>query len=523
MILPLVNDDRKFHTHKFRKGDVLEVKATPAKKKMGGKSTSEVKIVTVQYSPFDDREELKTNLFKQGYLKKQGGFKGGSKSWKKRWIVLNNETLSYYKDESTYLSGKEPKGFLHLDEFIKVEEQKTPPPECPKNLSYFVVETASRKLLLCDKDKQKVNEWISCIQGMGSIVRSDINFDSDNIRSQKLALREKRNTRITGSGSDVMEITTPYSVVWESHISQGWQWTSEYGHPLSIFDINETLGVGASGKVYRASHKKTKFDIAIKVIHLSNQQLLEDLDKEINVLKKCKSPLVVAYYGSFLNNEEVWILMDYCELGSVKDLIKVVKEPLNEKQCGYVLTQVLLGLVYLHKENILHLDIKAANILVTGAGDVRLADFGVSEQLRDINTFIDAMDYVGSPLFMAPEVIRKERYNNKADIWSLGITIIEMVEGRPPNTDINCIEKLPDLANRDPPTFSKLNLWSPNFLNFLACCLVKDQEQRPAATTLLMHEFLQGKNKDDLMIMVNEAKQLKLGQRSLTDSQQNML
>jgi len=358
---------------------------------------------------------------------------------------------------------------------------------------------------------------------MGSIVRSDINFDSDNIRTQKLALREKRNTRITNSSNgDIMEITTPYSVVWESHISQGWQWTSEYGHPESIFDIKETLGVGASGKVYRASHKKTKFDIAIKVIHLSNQQLLEDLDKEINVLKKCKSPLVVAYYGSFINNEEVWILMDYCELGSVKDLIKIVKEPLNEKQCGYVLLQTLFGLLYLHKENILHLDIKAANILVTGDGDVRLADFGVSEQLRDVNTFVDALDYVGSPLFMAPEVIRKERYNNKADIWSLGITIIEMVEGRPPNTDVNCIEKLPDLANRDPPTFSKPHLWSPLFINFLSCCLVKDQEQRPNSQTLLQHEFLQGKNITDLLPMVSEAKQLKESQKSLTDSQLNM-
>jgi len=239
------------------------------------------------------------------------------------------------------------------------------------------------------------------------------------------------------------------------------------------------------------------------------------------VLKKCKSPLVVAYYGSFLNNEEVWILMDYCQLGSVKDVIKIVKEPLNERQCGYVLQQVLLGLVYLHKENILHLDIKAANILITGDGDVRLADFGVSEQLRDINHFIDALDYVGSPLFMAPEVIRKERYNNKADIWSLGITIIEMVEGRPPNTDINCIEKLPELANRDPPTFSNPNLWSPPFLNFLSCCLVKDQEQRPLALKLLEHDFMQGKTKDELVSLVNEAKQLKQNQKSLTESSIN--
>jgi len=250
--------------------------------------------------------------------------------------------------------------------------------------------------------------------------------------------------------------------------------------------------------------------------------LLEDLDKEINVLKKCKSSFIVAYYGTFLNNAEVWILMDYCELGSVKDVMKLVKEPLNENQCGYVLLQVLFGLVYLHKTNILHLDIKSGNVLITGDGDVRLADFGVSEQLRDINTFIDSVDYVGSPLFMAPEVIRKEGFiSNKADIWSLGITTIEMVEGKPPNTDINSIEKLPELANRDPPTFSNPSHWSDIFQNFLSCCLVKNQEMRPTSLQLLEHDFLKGKTKDNLKELINEAKQLKLNSKSLLISTTN--
>jgi len=365
-----------------------------------------------------------------------------------------------------------------------------------------------------------VNEWVYCINGMGSIVRTDLNFESDHIRSQKLALREKRNTRSGQSSSEIKEISKPYLVVWESHISSDFQWTSEFGHPRNIFDILETLGEGASGKVYKASHKKAKFDIAIKVIHLSNHQLLEDLDKEINVLLKCKSPLVVAYYGSFMNEdaEEVWILMDYCSMGSVKDVMKLIKEPLNERQCAYVLQQVLLGLVYLHKENILHLDIKAANILLSETGEVKLADFGVSEQLRDVNMFIDAVDFVGSPLFMAPEVIRKDKYNNKADIWSLGITIIEMVEGRPPNTDVNSIEKLPELANRDPPTFSNPRHWSNKFNYFLSSLLIKDYELRPSALELLEDEFMEGRKKADLMDLITEALQLKQGLKEFTES-----
>jgi len=393
---------------------------------------------------------------------------------------------------------------------MKCEKLPQPPLDSPKNFTYFVVETAFRTMILSDKDVQKINDWISCIQGMGNIIRTEINFDTDKVRTQKLALRENRKSSDVNTGTvNELKISKPYRVVWEGHVSTGWNWSSEFGHPLSIFSLGETIGIGASGKVYRASHNKTKFDIAIKIIHLSDHQLIEDLDKEINILKKCSSPYVVAYFGTFINHEEVWILMDYCELGSVKDVMKIVQEPLTEKQSGYILQQVLLGLVYLHKLNILHLDIKCGNILVTGQGDIRLADFGVSEQLRDINTFIDSMDYVGSPLFMAPEVIRKEGYNCKADIWSLGITIIEMVELKPPNTDINSIEKLPELANRDAPTFTNPKKMSIAFRNILSCCLVKDKDQRPNPIDLLQHEFIQGKTKDDIMPLINEAKQLK--------------
>jgi len=182
--------------------------------------------------------------------------------------------------------------------------------------------------------------------------------------------------------------------------------------------------------------------------------------------------------------------MDYCGVGSVKDIIKVTQVVLNELQCQYVVHYTLKGLQYMHSLNILHLDIKAANILLTETCVVKLADFGVSQVLKSNELSKEQNDYVGSPLFMAPEIIRKEKFNHKADIWSLGITIIEMVQGRPPNTDINSIEKLPLLAERDPPKLLNPKNWSAGFQMFLSLCLQKDVHSRPSAVDLLTDPFM---------------------------------
>jgi len=198
---------------------------------------------------------------------------------------------------------------------------------------------------------------------------------------------------------------------------------------------------------------------------------------------------IVAYYGTKIQNDQIWIIMDYCGVGSVKDIIKISQDTLTEKQAQYVLKATVKGLICLHSNNILHLDIKSANILMTDDGDVKLADFGVSTQLS--HPYLTSTQYVGSPLFMAPEVILKDQFNNKADIWSLGITAIEMVEGEPPNTDIDSIEKLPLLAERPPPTFKNKRMWSKIFQSFLEIMLIKDQNARPTSNELDSHPFLQ--------------------------------
>jgi len=175
-------------------------------------------------------------------------------------------------------------------------------------------------------------------------------------------------------------------------------------------------------------------------------------------------------------------------VGSMKDAMLTVQDTFQERQIVYIMLHTLNGLNYIHQKNLLHMDIKAANILLTENGCVKLADFGVSLVLGASQKF-QSRNYIGSPLFMAPEIILLQPIVKASDIWSLGITLIELAEGRPPNTDIDCIEKLPLLAQRDPPIFKQPRLWSPTIKNFLATCLCKEKERRPSALALTRHPF----------------------------------
>jgi len=275
-------------------------------------------------------------------------------------------------------------------------------------------------------------------------------------------------------------------------INQDWEWNSDQ-NPLEVFEFIELLGVGACGKVLKAAHKQMmNFELAIKIIKQGGKELQADLEKEIEILKECKSENVIAYYGTVLREKDTWILMEYCGVGAVKDVMRVLNEPLNEIQCCYVVHHTLKGLSYMHSRprSILHLDIKAANILLSEQGIVKLADFGVSQFIKSSEMTKDQDDYVGSPLYMAPEIIKKQGYNSKADIWSLGITIIEMMELRPPNNDITTIEKLPLLAERPPPSLKPTTSVSQDFRRFLTTLFVKDPNQRPSASEILNDQVI---------------------------------
>jgi len=193
------------------------------------------------------------------------------------------------------------------------------------------------------------------------------------------------------------------------------------------------LGEGTYGQVWRGKNKKTGELVAIKIV--PGEGDISALLCEADIQKDCEHNNIVRYLGSYEKDKQLWIVMELCEPGSVNDLMIMTKCTLSEEQIRNIVAAVTISLGYLHDKKIIHRDIKSGNILLTMAGGVKIADFGVSAQLSSISSKRDTM--IGAPFWMAPEVIKEEKYDSKADIWSLGISTIEMAEGRPPNSDIH--------------------------------------------------------------------------------------
>jgi serine/threonine protein kinase len=208
----------------------------------------------------------------------------------------------------------------------------------------------------------------------------------------------------------------------------------------------------------------------------------------VDIMKECKNEHVVRYLGSYEKDAALWITMELCEPGSIADVMRMLKSTLSENHIKVICASVLLGLVYLHGRKYIHRDIKAGNILLSRDGIAKIADFGVSAQLSTIHSMRDTA--IGAPFWMAPEVIKEEQYNGKADIWSLGISVIEMAEGKPPHAEIHPMRAIFVIPSRDAPTFQNPSKWSTEMVDFLARCLVKDPAKRASADDLLAHPFV---------------------------------
>jgi len=241
--------------------------------------------------------------------------------------------------------------------------------------------------------------------------------------------------------------------------------------------------------------------LATKVINVGSDTSAKELQNEMEILKKAnKSPYLVNYYGCCHNKTDLWINMDFCGGGSVRDLIDKMDKPLNEEQIAYICCSTLKGLSFLHNLGIIHRDIKAANILLTQTGDTKLADFGVSEQLT--SALEKVQEVVGTPYWMAPELIH-EAYDAKVDIWSLGITAIEMGEGLPPLSNIRPRRVLFLIPTQPAPTLKEPHKWTVYFRDFITKCLEKDPSKRPDADALLRHPFIIGaKGKEVIIEMI---------------------
>ncbi|XP_066522229.1 serine/threonine-protein kinase 4-like isoform X2 [Hoplias malabaricus] len=288
--------------------------------------------------------------------------------------------------------------------------------------------------------------------------------------------------------------------------------------PEEVFDVLEKLGEGSYGSVFKAHYKETGEIVAIKQVPVESD--LQEIIKEISIMQQCNSPHVVRYYGSYFKNSDLWIVMEYCGAGSVSDIIRLRNKTLSEDEIAAIVQSTLKGLEYLHFMRKIHRDIKAGNILLNSEGQAKLADFGVAGQLTD--TMAKRNTVIGTPFWMAPEVIQEIGYNCVADIWSLGITAIEMAEGKPPYADIHPMRAIFMIPQNPPPTFRNPDQWTELFRDFVCQCLVKNPENRATATQLLQHPFIKSaKSSSVLKALITDAMEQKLKKQEAQQREQD--
>ena len=272
--------------------------------------------------------------------------------------------------------------------------------------------------------------------------------------------------------------------------------------PAAVWEIVSELGDGAFGKVYKARNRQTNVFAAAKIVDKCSLDELDDYMVEIDILTECKHKNIVHIYEAYYYDSKLWMLIEFCSGGAVDSLMLDLDKALSEPQIQFVVRETLEALVYLHDECfVIHRDMKAGNILLTESGAVKLADFGVSAKNSAPPSgggggggggggLQRRYSFIGTPYWMSPEIIACETdkemwYDARTDIWSLGITCIELAEKEPPHNELNPTRVMMRIRKSEAPGLREPHRWSRAFNDFVAKCLNKTAEERPSARELL--------------------------------------
>ncbi|KAJ2998594.1 Protein kinase [Globomyces sp. JEL0801] len=377
--------------------------------------------------------------------------------WPKKWIVLREQTLTFHKNETS----PQATALIFLKELEKVERTDLKP-YC------LELKTRDKSYYIALKSDEDLYDWLDEIYLVG--------FDPNTGVFTGLPKAWKNLLQTSEITKD--EMTRNPQAVLGGVVTKG--------DPSLYYTKLKKIGQGASGSVYIARNNQTNERVAIKQMDLSAQPRKELLVNEIIVMKDSQHPNIVNYRDSFLVRNDLWVVMELMEGGPLTDIID--NNTMTEPQIATVCLETLKGLQQLHQRRIIHRDIKSDNILLNNRGNVKLTDFGFCAKLSPEKSKRATM--VGTPYWMAPEVVKQKEYGAKIDIWSLGIMVIEMIEGEPPYLEEEPLKALYLIATNGTPKLKSPERVSQSLKGFLNQCLQVDPSKRASADELLQDQFL---------------------------------
>jgi len=479
---------------------------------------------------------------KQGYLTKKGHKR---RNWKNRWFILQKDHLFYFKNQR---DTRRPLGTINLK-----NSRVSSTSEVKRAFTFKLESKSSNKIFyIHSSSHQETQEWISSLKAAASMelvsspfnIQHHVNVTFDENKGtflglpgdwEKMIRKELNADEIAAHPEDAKAAAEFFG-----EYLQNTGGTRQHGGPsafksenrVSMFDIKplplpeeveedfdalinseddatklfvsvNKIGEGAAGEVFVAVNGKEGKKVAIKKMAL-NEDSYPLLVTEISIMKSSPHPNIVSYLDSYVVDDQIWVVMEFMDGGCLTEVLEQFEHvKMTEPQMAFCVMETLKGLCFIHSLHRIHRDIKSDNILLTGDGYVKIADFGYAAQLTQKQQKRNTV--VGTPYWMAPELIRGQDYGKKVDIWSLGIMAMEMAEGEPPYMEFPPLRALFLITTKGIPDLKEAKQWSPEMRDFVKQCLTKDVKNRPDASDLLKHPWLKKSCKHLELVPVIEA------------------